>query len=351
MPCNCPGSGCQCAQASTDSITISGTGSVANPQIHDVNISATAGNQVSIIADGLLVPAWDPCDHLVPQNLVSNGNILIEGEDNCGIDRLIDPPIDSFLGHDLLSGNAGWKPLASTDASNQASIGSDGGVYVAPGSGVFDPCDASDVGTIQTQGNLLIQGGVDCRYERLSSPTTCQLLGDVGGQAGWTTPTFTRASFAASPAAIGLNAPLDGPRVSTSAVAGVLTNAQSCIFSVTIVAQIFITQANSTPSSQMLFDHSGGIYMDRSTTLPVAIGSNAVAFGANGTDITFGLNAQSSITVASFGVRGIAEVTCLLFPGDTVTYFINNGALNNSGMDPASFTVSFDNVTIISQRA
>jgi len=125
MACNCPGSGCQCAEASTASISVSGTGSGGNPYKHNAVISATACNQISIVADGLLVPG------LTPTTLgVTSGNLLVQHA-GCGVDTLVDPPANRVLrGNPAGTVDAAWRPFISTDAGNDAAAGTDGGVFV-----------------------------------------------------------------------------------------------------------------------------------------------------------------------------------------------------------------------------
>lgn len=145
-------------------------------------ISADADNKLTCVADGLKV---DACD-IVTATQQAVGDIVIAGPD-CTTQIMADPSdVNQVIG--ASGGQWGQRPIVSADIGNDLIVGSDGGVFGDFGSVVLDEiqrCDIFDVATTQNSGNIFIQGGADCRPELLRDPTVCEILGSVGGNAGW----------------------------------------------------------------------------------------------------------------------------------------------------------------------
>lgn len=51
--------GCQCSMDSSDTVLVTGSGSVADPFVPAANLDPDSGNNLSESASGLLVPTWD----------------------------------------------------------------------------------------------------------------------------------------------------------------------------------------------------------------------------------------------------------------------------------------------------
>jgi hypothetical protein len=151
-------------------------------------ISGDVGNTSIVGTDGgVFTSGIDTCD-VVTGIDQATGQLLIEGP-GCTAETLNAPAgANRIIG---ASGGAwGQRPLVSADAGNDAAVGTDGGVF-ADFSGPLNNaqiCDIFDVATLQNSGNVLIQGGVDCRPERLRNPAACEVLRYSGGVAGWRTP-------------------------------------------------------------------------------------------------------------------------------------------------------------------
>jgi hypothetical protein len=149
-------------------------------------ISADVDNKLTCVADGLKV---DACD-IVTATQQAVGDLVIAGPD-CTTQLMADPTdINQIIGAE--SGQWGQRPLVSSDAGNDLTVGTDGGVFGDFGTIVLDEiqrCDIFDVATTQNSGNIFIQGGLDCRPELLRDPAVCEIIGNAAGNAGWITPT------------------------------------------------------------------------------------------------------------------------------------------------------------------
>ncbi len=338
MACNCPGSGCQCVEISGDTVSVTGSGSAGNPYVHEAIICEDADNILEATDDGLCVHT--PCFLVEPENTVTNGNVLVEGD--CSVDRLEDPPAESFLGHDTISGNAAWIPLIASNVGNQAVVGANGGVYVPAGAGstVTDPCDVADTGTQRTQGNVLIQGGVDCKYERLTSPTVCQFLGYVGGQAGWVDPSIVEDGIYGVGTAIinEINVPQDGVFHQTTTTIASFVNNGSCRrwVGANVATQLVCYPLPAlAPGSDLLGEHDVHLESDRD------VNGNLVAFtNTSGAGHVWNF-VSSTVPAGPIAHMSHQVVWCRLDPGDTANFRLRTNSKNTANMDPLTFSVNY----------
>lgn len=315
MPCNCPGSGCQCVDASSATISVSGIGSPSNPYIHSARISLAPCNQLAAVADGLFVPG------VVPTGTVTSGNLLVEHA-GCGVDRLEDPPQNRVL-RGLPSGasDAAWRPFISTQASNAATAGADGGVFVpvGAGGGSSDP---------------RLDGGGVCQFLGNSSP----------GNPDWVDPNLCVAQLYSDAivASLANVAPVGTVNQTVSQTNfAAYTNVGSCSLMVMFHATLYVEDYPNAPSANLLYAHRCTLSADRNI------------FGVPSAADTGGHIVNQ---VATFNDSGnISHETSVttwsrVDPGQTVNWSFHDLVTNNAGGHTNGFTSHLRNATVLAWR-
>jgi hypothetical protein len=235
--------------------------------------------------------------------------------------------------------DAAWRPFISTDASNSAVAGVDGGVFVPVGAG----------------GSPLPPGGTVCEFLGNSSP----------GVPAWVSPRlvpyseFTVLPF--STISISWNVPADGAfHTGRTGDPFSYTNTEDCILLVMCQAQIFIEafaladgpNIPGVSSPYNRYQHDASLEVDRTVAEPVAIASNAgTTYRTMGVIASQGSGGDADAPIGAF-----SEVTvwCRLFPGDTATFNLSGSAKNTLGMssgagaapDNKPFYAEINNYTI-----